>query len=458
MKTLPSFCLILFFGLTLSCNPPWNKEEYHLVNITGPMGSYSTESGLVTTIIQQSGGSIVLPIEDGECLVLDQDGNKMSLIYRATDGNNLSIRTLPDVAIFCNNQLVELNLKNTPSVLNFLSSCSDTDLASLRSIFIHSQLSDSFLPEIVRIAKVKPGVGLELDGNNPKIEFLLSLFNPSWINITDIDSTNITKIIRILSEQSQLEKLFISSSLLSSFHAVDAGPLLKLTNLQHLSINLSDSIKTDISPFMSKLSFLKSLSLQTNTTDISFLKSYKNLKRLILDGPNITSINDLVQCTRLTSLSLAINDSADLQPLEEFRSLKFLSLPGATRQEQFEKIVLKNQRLVVLSFVSLAKTSCNSITDLSPLRSLSNLKALFIWDTLRDYKPLYGMKNLKVLSIPSVMFEDSSIIKMSRLQKNLPQCKIEPGLCMGSGWIMFLFPGFFITSQLFALMRRKRQK
>ncbi len=68
---------------------------------------------------------------------------------------------------------------------------------------------------------------------------------------------------------------------------------------------------------------------------------------------------------------------------------------------------------------------------------------------------LYGLKQLRYLALDENLVKDPR--KIANLQKALPDCKIArlEGVCMGSGWILFLLP--VLVAAILMDIRRKRR-
>ena len=155
-------------------------------------------------------------------------------------------------------------------------------------------------------------------------------------------------------------------------------------------------------------------------------------------------IGSLAELTGLKSIGFIDCDSiTDISVINELPSLTRLVLPANTSQEMFSDIIDNQKSLQVLDLFN-----CEDITDISPLEGYTGLKALSVDTVHTDFRSLYQMKELELLVLGKDYFKDSLFI--AELQDSLPDTKIVPGggFCMGSGWILLIFPFLFILIQI----------
>jgi hypothetical protein len=75
------------------------------------------------------------------------------------------------------------------------------------------------------------------------------------------------------------------------------------------------------------------------------------------------------------------------------------------------------------------------------LCDLPKLEYLVITRDAVSYLPLKKLTGLRFLALPEKAFEESAE-ELRELEKALPGCQVVAGekFCLGSGWILFLFP------------------
>lgn len=123
--------------------------------------------------------------------------------------------------------------------------------------------------------------------------------------------------------------------------------------------------------FLSRFEELECLEMWNyGIRDISFVRSMRKLKRLILSGNQIADISPLADLTDLELLYIDNNRISDISPLSNLRKIRHLGLIG------------------------------NSISNLTPLASMTNMRSLHLGKNLiRDITPLEGMKQLEIVSL-----------------------------------------------------------
>jgi hypothetical protein len=118
------------------------------------------------------------------------------------------------------------------------------------------------------------------------------------------------------------------------------------------------------------------------------------------------------------------------------KNLAWAGLPPRISQDQFSAFLNAHQNLMILEMIQ-----CGDISDLSPLRELTKLSALVLAGPQGNIDALRAMKSLTFLGMPGETFEESPE-KIAELRRSLPKALVVPAapLCLGSGWILLLFP------------------
>jgi hypothetical protein len=94
---------------------------------------------------------------------------------------------------------------------------------------------------------------------------------------------------------------------------------------------------------------------------------------------------------------------------------------------------------------------CDRISDLAPLKGYTGLRALTLDIDVENLQPVYDLEGLDLLVLAEDFFEDPLVI--GEIRQAMPDTRIVAGggFCLGSGWILLLFPALI----LLVLMRNK---
>ena len=218
---------------------------------------------------------------------------------------------------------------------------------------------------------------------------------PACLNL-DGQGLNYPAVKEILAGYSGLERVDMfdipvdyrqAEELETLYPGVEFGWTLKIGN-DHL-------VRTDATAF----STLHLSGSETHTMkEISVLRYCKHLRALDFGHNGVDDISWLAELTDLRVLIIAVNRVSDITPLAGLTRLEYLEIFN------------------------------NRITDISPLAGLTHLMDLNIcWNRITDYSPLYGMTGLKRLWIGNAGMEGGGVPAevVARLQKNLPDCRID---------------------------------
>ena len=160
-------------------------------------------------------------------------------------------------------------------------------------------------------------------------------------------------------------------------------------------------------------------------SDIQGLSEMTNLKKLNLDGNQLSDLTALAGVTQLQSLSLGENGAVtDLSPLSGMVELVNLTLPANAEISDLSPLAGMQQLrslnmssglgeslsliedispLSELSHLESLTLAVRSLNDLSSLSGLTNLRELRLFGaiSISDLSPLSGMSNLEILELPS---------------------------------------------------------
>ena len=184
---------------------------------------------------------------------------------------------------------------------------------------------------------------------------------------------------------------------------------------------------TDITPLNELLDLRKLILSDNQIHDLTPLNKLTNLEDLSLGKNQITDLTPLSDLTNLQVLSLSDNRITDISPLEKLTSLKFLSLSRNSISDvtilakftDLEDLFLDNVGVSDISFLSglinirgpfgRLVLSNNRITDLSPLKNLTELQWLGLENNqITDISPLSGLGNLSGLYLQNNQISDLS--------------------------------------------------
>lgn len=179
----------------------------------------------------------------------------------------------------------------------------------------------------------------------------------------------------------------------------DINVISKFKNLSELEIAFCDGIK-----------------------DISFLKDFTNLKRLILSTSKVSDLKPLSGLTNLRILGVS-GEFSDLTPLSGLTNLTHLYL-SSDNLSDLKPIESLNK----LDYIFLVSCSLKDISPLSKLKALSWV-TLYCCNSIENYAPLKDLPKLSHLSVNSSTKNDANIAELNK--KSGLDIKFEncPGFC-----------------------------
>jgi hypothetical protein len=164
--------------------------------------------------------------------------------------------------LYLNDKLVFLAIPDNNDLIPWFDSLKYKDLSALQFIGIKTDLPESYIPHLTRLAEIKPDAGLLYEGSIRDIKKLLEIFDPPYL-------------VGVGLQQSDL-------SLLQG-----------LKNLELLVTSLTDYVSTTPLPELPKLKQLVLTDLDKNLELPSdFFVHNKQLERLILHKP----LNSTFRC------------------------------------------------------------------------------------------------------------------------------------------------------------------
>jgi hypothetical protein len=422
------FLIPLFLN---SCN---TKSKYVVVTFKGN-GTVlnSSKSNIWVNSKADSTQSASLMVEKGDFLIL----NDNVLYFNHTEVTNFTFSTGKSFG-YLNGKINTINISAKNNLQPWFKQMKDEDISGLQVLAIDDSLCKDYIPYLKQIAKTKPNVGICTDISN--VPQFIKIFTPSFLLLENVKQNDILGL-------NNLKKLeLLSISLDDTLYSI---PLPAMPMLKQLIVSEMNANRTIGKDFLKNNPQIEHLVLMTkDSIDISFIQSIKNLKRLCISGFNsLPGISVIENYKNLETLCLIGENDRGLSSISKLHALRWLALPINTPQKEFNSIIEGNPNLEVLEIIK-----NDTISDLKPLQKLHKLIGLTITDTVTDNTTLPLLKQLKFLSVPSKCAADSN--KMQNLRKQLPNCTIvtNEGFCLGTGWLLLLFP-FILFLALF--FRRK---
>ncbi len=413
-------CLMI---LTISCSR--TPVPYSILNIAGNgdiLSNYS-KSFLLTGYKPDSLNPASITGSPGDLFIADD----YTFVLDNNSSTTISVRMLRE-GLYLNDKLVFLAIPENDDLIPWFTSLENKDLSALQFIGMKTELSDSYLPNLSRLAEIRRDVGLLYEGSITDIKKLLEIFDPPYL-------------VGVELQQSDL-------------------PILQgLKNLQLLVASFTDYVSTTPLPEMPKLKQLVLTDLDKNyELPADFLVNNKQLERLILHKPVKLDLSMLKPLGNLKELVVResgeiinpgiINDHKKLELLvigDEYAGydLNMIKLPrlrwmtffNNTTQQEFDTFVTSHPSLEVIEMAA-----CDTVHSLRALSELGKLSCLTITDTVTDISSVAKLTNLKYLSLPSAFIDDST--KLAGIKSSLPGTRIvaNEGFCLGSGWILLIIP------------------
>ena len=384
---------------------------------------------------------------DGRAAVLAQDGDILASAkakggedgifpYEAADGLTLKF-TFDGPRMLLNGKTVCLTLTAQGGGWDWLKAAKPEDLAALRFVNLPEEIAPAAEKSIqvallTSLAARNERLGLIL-GHSSGVTDVLPLFQPRWLSLGDV---NLDKNeLDVLARQECIETLVLGGKNLWTL-----AFLKQFRSLRRLAINEWDPEKAG--PIPAGCDRLETLVLMgANLKDFSPLANLPRLSSLGLLGCPLPA--DAAAWGKLAGLrTLILNGSAGLEDfgaLRELKDLRWLGLPANVSPKQLADLVREHPDLIGVEVVN-----CEQVTDLAPLRALKRPEFLVLLNKdkkFEDLGPLRDLKSLKLVVLTEKTFKESPD-QVEELKKALPGAQVVMGapVCLGSGWILALFP------------------
>jgi hypothetical protein len=385
------------------------------------------------------GGTAGLLLRDGDLIFASES----MFVYRASDGPTLKVTT-NEWSMLLAGKVVSVSLESGTEGREWLEKAPAQDLAAVRFLMLPKNPDAALLPTLKRLAAVNSGVALGV-GSNAILQQVLPLFRPRMLmfgaDALDADGR------KIMAAQQQIETLIVLGEEPGSLDY-----LRMLPNLHRIVIGGWDIDKTGRLP--PDLQGLKSLIIGgPGVKDLSALGGAPaGLEELSLFMcEELVDVNDLARFSGLKTLILTGSEKVlDLSGLAGLKQLQWVGLPPEISQEQFAAFLAAHPNLRILEMVN-----CENVTDLAPLRDLTNLEGLILGKSYKNLEVLQGLKSLRFVGLAKAIFKGSPD-QIAEIRKALPDAlvvSVAPfKICLGSGWILLLIP----TVVLWRLFQRRQ--
>jgi len=384
------------------------------------------------------GATAGLLLRDGDLV-----WSSVPTVYRESDGPTLKA-TCKEWNMTLAGKVVSVSLEKGPEGREWLEKAPLPELAAVRFLTLPKEPDAALLPVLKRLATVNPDVSLAA-GSSGVLQQALPLFRPHMLVMGDGDVVD-AEARKLMADQPQIETVIVAGEkrgsldflpllkglrrlMVSDWDVEKAGPL--PANLHALrSIVVFGSAMRDLSALSPAPAEVEELSVIgcTGLKDVRSLALRPGLKTLILDGGK---------------------GAPDLSSLAGLTQLQWAGLPAGTTQDQFAAFVGAHRNLKILELVG-----CEQVTDLAPLRDLNALEGLILLGNYKNLEVVRGLKSLRFLGLAAAAFTESPE-QIAACRKALPDALVVPvsGFCLGSGWILLLFPAVALA-RLFAGRRR----
>ncbi|MFC2111558.1 hypothetical protein ACFLQ5_03820 [Bacteroidota bacterium] len=429
--------LFVIIGIVISCSNS-KTNSYNIVKISG-------EEAFLYNMSKSSNGYITFADSSMSSAMLMEDGDLIAInfyfydLYQNSNTKEYIIEGDQSL-LYINRKLSSIIISQENDVI--LRQMNDSDIKELRSLVFEKEIPKEYLPFIEKIALNNKDIGLDFRHVYELSPSIIKMFNPSWMSIGGISQQDFNLLIGL----NYTRTLWLNSS-----DTVISEPLPNMPQLKQIILSDVDIHDDIIEDFLGNNPQIEKVVLaEGNSSALSMIKNLKNLKSLsIVTDSKVLNLENLNTCKQLEVLNLVLGKVEKIENIEvlnELSSLRWLTLPAAITQDEFNSIINNHKDLEVLEMLG-----CKKVNNLKAITNLESLYGLVITDALYDKVTPKLLNQLRFLSLPKETFNDTTYV--ASLKKSLPECTIVPndGFCLGSGWLFLLFPLII----LFVIIRRK---
>ncbi len=427
------------FLAAVSCGTDKGWRQPRPVSVSGGEIWAALEPSFLTRItVMRDGNPGGLLLRDGDLVIVDDN----CVIYSSADGSSLDARA-EDGRLLLAGKTVSLSLGEREA--GWLEQASTGDLQSLRFVVVSGSPPEESMPALKKLAAVNPGIGMSFDSMEA-LSAAAPLFAPRVLFLNGGFSDG--EMAEMLAAEKQVETLSLSAA-----DAKTLDFLAELPNLRKLFLSEWDPAATG--PLPKGLNRIDSLIIsQSDITDAGALANLpQGLAELsILACEGYTDVSGLARFANLRTLVLNLSPgAADLSGLKDLKNLQWVGLPSGVTQQGFADFAAAHRNLKVLEIVR-----CGSVSDLSLLKELTGLTGLVLYGSFGGMDAVRGLESLAFISLGMESI-DKTREEMAALREALPKTMIvnSAPLCLGSGWILFLFPAAGLLWLGRAALRRR---
>ncbi len=416
-------CFAGLIIITVSCTRI--PVPYSILELAGEVDLFSnySKSFLLTAYQPDSINPAAIPGSTGDLFIADD----YAFIIDKNSSTKYSVKKLKE-GLYINDKLVFLAIPDNNDLIPWFETLNDKDLSALQFIGTGSELPESYLPYLSRLAEIKSDIGLLVEGSLTDIKGLLGIFKPPYIVGVDLQLND----FNLLSGMKNLRLLAGSFT-----YPILTQPLPELPELKQLVLTDLDKNPALSVNFLVKNKQLERVILQKPVQfDMSLLDPLKNLKELVIrESGKILNISLINGHKKLEVLVIG-DENADYDlNMIELPNLRWMTFFNNTTQDEFNSFINTHPALEVIELVKY-----DTIRSLQALSGLTKLSGLTITDTITDIGSVGNLTNLKYLSLPSGFVSDSE--NLASIKRSLPDTRIvaNEGFCLGSGWLLLIIP------------------
>ena len=422
------------------------KYSYQIVKLKGANAYSNLSKSYLTWMVSNNSDSIsAMPLCENDILyaVFDEDENENEFCYRyrKSDGLMLEFR-IQHFMLLLNDKPISIRITDDDELNSWLEDLNYVKIKDLRSIFIADEISGVNLENLIRLAELKPEIGIYIDSQSEETDEVLNLFEPLWL--IDFNKKQSPEAIQIINQSEKLDLLRIDAELndLKEFADINKLKILFIENLNQPQPD--EELKL--------LEGLRTLCIsESGIRNLEFLSTCHNLRELsLIDCESLSDISALNNLPGLKTINLIACDSLkNLNVIDKVQGLRWISFPNEIEQQEFDSFLSSHQFLEIIDLIG-----CENIENFIRMKELKKLSCLSIHGMEVHIDTIIQLTNLKYLSLPEEIMDDPA--NVSLLEENLPETIIVPsaGICLGTGWILLFIP-FLLISGLFVIHFRR---
>lgn len=419
----PAIFLIMILLLS-SCSG--RKKSFNILEFSGEEMVLNYSRSLFSTwSVSDSINPTAIVASDGD--LIGYSDNRFLLYEEGSGQNKYTIRTDKNIS-FINEKVNSVTIPNNEDMLPWFKEMKSKDLSGLDFLYFNREIHENYIPLLTELAGIKPDISLGYGGDLADIEKMLKIFKPEFIIGGDLTQEDFQR----LSGLSSLKILAISLS-----DSIYTTPLPEMSQLKQLIIGMNKKNPLKEADFLINNKQIEKLTVFDATRfNFSLIDKLDNLKELIIKGVDtIDNINLITNYKNLELLSLNGEMLKSNEILKGLSHVRWAIFDETVNQNEFDSFLGDHPGLEIVDI-----TNNRKISTLQQLLKLQGLYGLTVSDTISDLATVKSLKTLKYLSVPSYVLKDSTI--KSDLKNALPATTIvaNEGICLGSGWLLLVFP------------------